>query len=202
VEAVEVLNPDLVIAQKSINATAIESLSRAHVPVLVVDPTTIDATCSTISLIGSALGRDQEAAKLVNSMRIEFTRIATVAATTAEKPSVLIAYGAGPIYTTGPGSFIDEAVKIAGGRNIVAGAGQSTISAEAVIQARPDVIICDPVLIQDLRRIPGFASAVPAISHNRFFHTTDDTTLVRPGPRLPHAVAELARYLHPNLPAL
>jgi iron complex transport system substrate-binding protein len=198
IEAVEVLNPDLVIALKAVNGKAIESLESAHVPVLVVDATTIDTTYATIDMIGQATGKNKEASKLIASMRSDLDRIGKAAAALPGRPAVLIAYGAGPIYTTGPGSYIDEVIKIAGGRNIVAKEGQSTISAEEVIQDRPDVIICDPMIEPDLRRIPGWSSAVPAIRNNRFFHTAADTTLVRPGPRLPRAVEELTRYLHPN----
>ena len=71
------------------------------------------------------------------------------------------------------------------------------ISTEDVVIGRPDVIICGKSLAEKVRHLPGWAQAVPAVIHNRFF--LDEATLVRPTPRLVTAMEALARYLHPEL---
>lgn len=200
IENVEAKNPDLVVAVQSINAKPIQALEALHTPVLAVDPKTVNDAYDALRLLGKATGHSSEADKIVAGMqtRIQAVRDKTARATT--KPKVLIAYGDNPIYTTGPGSFIDDLIAVAGGVNIVSSSlPGNVITSVQVLARQPDVIICSPALQARLKQLPGWAQGVPAIRNNRFFQPSQEGILELPGPRLPQAAEELARYLHPEL---
>ncbi|HZP81091.1 MAG TPA: ABC transporter substrate-binding protein [Chthonomonadaceae bacterium] len=203
IEAVQVQNPDLVVAVGSINAKAIETLEKAKVPVLSIEPKTMEDVYSSIRLLGMATGQDAKAAQIVQETQARIEAVRRAAATTNTRPKVLILYELKPtIYTTGPGSFIDDLITVAGGKNIVTTpmpAG-STISSEQVIALQPDVIIAaSPNAIAQAKQMPGWATGVPAVKNNRFFTPSDASLIDRPGPRLAQGAEELAKYLHPEI---
>ncbi len=106
-------------------------------------------------------------------------------------------YDAAPIYTSGPGTLIDEMIHIAGGRNIAK--SNDPIDPESVIQAQPDVIICTPDLEKRVEQMPAWKGAVPAVTNTAYFHCSNNATLIRAGARLAAGAEELARFLHPEL---
>lgn len=198
-EAVEALNPDLVVAVSSIEPRAVEALDRAGAHVLVVDATDIRSTLDSILLIGRATGTESRADQIVHEMRSTFDRLRALPPI-VPAPRVLIAYSENPIYTTGPGSFIDDVIRVAGGRNVVdRPLPGNVISSEAVIAAQPAVIICSRSLMPRLSALPGWTQSVPAVRRRRFFQPSDPETLERPGPRLARAADELAAYLRSSV---
>lgn len=199
-EKIEVNDPDLVLAQAKLNSpTLIDALERDHIPVFVVSANRLEETYQAIKAVGEATGTPMEAESLSQQMRAQIDLVKLTVASAKERPKVLIMYSDSPIYTTGPDSYITDVINAAGGQNIVTTAlPNSILSSAVVVERQPDVIICDPMLAGKAKNLPGW-SVVPAVKNSRFFHTSSKTTLVRPGPRLPIAVEELARYLHPTL---
>jgi iron complex transport system substrate-binding protein len=199
-EKIEVSSPDLVLAIDKLDpATLIDALEKDGIPVLVVKAENLQQTYDAIKLIGRATGKESTAAQLAQDMQ---TRIETVQKTVGaapNKPTVLVMYSDNPVYTTDPNSYISDVIRAAGGANIVTEPlPNGVISPEKVVERQPDVIICSRSLDDRVKQLPGW-NVVPAVAGNRFFHESDKTTLVRPGPRLAVAVEELARFLHPDL---
>ena len=199
-EKVETANPDLVVAMGSINQKAIESIEKAGITVVSIEPKTVADVAVSVRLLGKVTGKTAEAEKIVLDLNTRLNAVRKLAGTVKSNPKVLIAYSDRPIYTTGPGSFIDDLITIAGGRNIVDNRQMgSIISPEKVVELQPDVIICDPGSAEKLSLIPGWKNGVPAVRNHRFFSPSNSATLVRPSPRLAEAAEELVRYLHPEL---
>lgn len=201
-ERVQSFNPDLVVTVGSINGKTADALERAGMKVFSVDPKTIAGTYTAIRLLGTVTGRDAEAARIIMEQRARVDAVKRAVASATAKPKVFSCYGVKPtIYTTGPGSFIDDLITVAGGDNIVKTPMPegSVISAEKVVQAQPDVIICGFEVKQDVVRMPGWNVTVPAVKNNRFFDLTNSNPLVRPGPRLADAAEQLAEFLHPEV---
>jgi iron complex transport system substrate-binding protein len=198
-ERIQTSFPDLVVAVGSINSKLVAVLRAAHVTTLVVNPHTTAEVLASIRLIGRAIGSDGEADRLSADVqgRIDGVRRLTARATT--RPKMLIAYSDKPIYTSPPDSFIHDLIGVAGGDDIVREPlPENIISPAVVIERAPDIIICSPSLRPRLKALPGW-SAVPAVKSDRFFATTGDAELTRPGPRLAAAVEQLAHYIHPEL---
>ncbi len=199
-EKVEAANPDLVIAVGSINQKAIESIEKAGITVVSLEPKTVADVAGSVRLLGKATGKTTQAEKIIADLNAHLDTVRKLAYAVSSPPKVLIAYSDRPIYTTGLGSFIDDLITIAGGRNIVdSKLLGSIISPEKVVALQPDVIICDPGEAAKLSLIPGWKTGVPAVRNHRFFSVSEGATLVRPSPRLAAAAEELIRFLHPEL---
>jgi len=201
VETILAYHPDLVLAFGGLNDLEIGPLRRLHVPTLVVNPHNLGEVYASILLIGRAIGKEEAANRLVRAMQGRLRHIKRIVARAKRRPKVLMIYQLNPIYTTGPNSFIDDAIECAGGRNAVLKLpAENTLSPEEVVLAQPDVIVCGLDLVPYVMRMPGWKESVPAVRYRRFF--PDDSpkgTLVRPTPRLVDGIARLAHFLHPEL---
>jgi iron complex transport system substrate-binding protein len=197
IEPILAQNPDLVLDLKDLNHSLIAPLQKAGVPQLTLDVSSVGAVMNSILIIGKATGTLKQAQALVNSLQAQLNAVRKAVAKAPHKPRVLILYGTNPLYTTGPNSFINDLITIAGGVNVVTKPPPgNVISPEEAVALQPEVILCAPELVPAIRRLPGWAQAVPAVRNNRFFTAVD--TLERPGPRMADAVVALARYLHPH----
>lgn len=200
VEKVQSQSPDLVIAFGTVNEKPIAALEQASIQTFVVDAKTVAEIYVAIRLLGKATGTEEQAENLANEMERKLGALQKATESYEPKPGVLIVHDTNPIYTTGPGSYLDEAIKIAGGKNVIDETlPGNTLSPEKGVELIPDVILCSPELRVKLRAIPGWADAIPAVMNNKYFSPSEAGTLTRPGPRLTQAIEELARYLHPDL---
>lgn len=151
--------------------------------------------------IGRRLGRTAAADSVVRAFDAELARIARNVAGRA-RPTVFYVVWPDPPTTAGPGSFVDELIEIAGGRNVFADAPAPwpQVSLEEVVRRDPDVVIL-PVgeagtSPARLASAPGWRELravregrVVSVDHDLFHH---------PGPGLTAAAMRLAAVLHPE----
>ncbi|MFX3635548.1 MAG: ABC transporter substrate-binding protein [Candidatus Pristimantibacillus sp.] len=201
IEAIVALNPDMVLASSGMNADAITKLRGLNIKVIAIDPATYDATVAKIELIGKIMDKDKEAATVADHMRSVKQEVAdTVKAATVK--NVYLEFSPG--WSVGSGTFLDELVTLAGGKNVAAAqSGWFEMNAEEVIAQNPDVIIY-PALKEEPNPIasaiasrPGW-NAINAVKNNQLLAVTEDP-LVRVGPRLADGLLELAKVIHPDL---
>ncbi len=198
VERIIAQNPDLIVADNGINRQIIAQLETAHVPLLVLEAHTVLQVYDTLRILGRATGQNAEAEKSVADMKSHFDVIRKTIGMAVSRPKVLVMYGTEPIYTSGSGTFIDDIIGIAGGKNIVEQPA-SQIGTEEVVLAQPDVIMCDDSIKDKVAQMPGWKERVPAVIHSTFFTPSPEATLVRAVPRLTKGAEELAHFLHPEL---
>ena len=114
------------------------------------------------------------------------------------RPRVFVEIWDDPLMTAGPGTFIDELIKVAGGENIAGDAGLEwpEFSVEVVIERDPDVII---TVWTDKDDVLG-RSAWKGISacKTRRIHRVNPDILTRPGPRLVQGLEVLLDIMHPG----
>jgi iron complex transport system substrate-binding protein len=197
-ERVVALAPDLVLATADGNRAAdVERLASMGTPVFVIDPRRIDDVLRSIATIGRLTGHGEEATRLVDSLAGR--RRAVAARRRDPAPSVLLLVGIHPLVGVGPGTFLDDLLREAGGRNALASSPvrYPLLSAESLLAAAPDVIVVDAVEAGDAgdlaRSVPGWSdlAAVRAGS----VHLLRDDTLLRPGPRIGDGLELLAELL-------
>jgi len=199
VEKILSFKPDLVIGDSSLNKSTLEALEKLHTLVYYADSGNVEDLYGAISSLGSVTNHEAEGAKIATTLREELKP--SKLSPGVKMPRVLMVYGANPIFTTGPGTVIDEVIRAAGGQNVVTSkVSGDRVTPEQVISFAPDVIVCSPELVAPLKALPGFAQGVPAIIKNRFYSGDNSSPLVRPGPRLGAAKRALHRFLYPGTP--
>jgi iron complex transport system substrate-binding protein len=201
-EKVVSLKPDLIVTVKFSDGT-VEALSQSSAAVLVVDPQNAADVARTASLLGKAVGADGDRLAAEIQTKLDAVKAKTA---NAPKPKVFHEIDASDLtkmYTVGPGSFVDDLIKLAGGTNIAASAKSQypTISAEEVVRADPDVVVLADAAYGTtgtaVAARPGW-SALSAVKNKRV-HPVDGNLFSRPGPRLGTAAEEYAKLVHPEL---
>jgi len=201
-EAVMVLQPDLVLAPKEfLKPDMIMKLEQLKVPVFVMAAATVEDVFAHLSTIGRMLDRSSEADDVTMTLR---RRIGEVKSRIDGVPPVRVLYvlNSQPLITVGPGSYIDQLVTMAGGINIAAQSGMPypRLSMEVVLQQDPEVLLF-PVgksegISADEQQAWRQWPAMTAVARGRL-HQIPADLLNRPGPRIAQALELLAEILHP-----
>jgi len=128
----------------------------------------------------------------------------------SQKPSVLLLAGYVPgqaIYVYGSGTYGDDLIALAGGKNAASGiADFGVMNNEAIAKADPDYIIV-PVdnLMTTTDDFNGFKNgSLPWMKDMKAYQNghiimVDGNLMERPGPRLPDAALDIAKAIHPEL---
>ncbi|MFC0015140.1 MULTISPECIES: ABC transporter substrate-binding protein [Allobacillus] len=203
IEKIVELEPDLVVADLN-NGEDIQALRDKGLKVVVLGAQTLEETYEDLRLAGQAVGTEEKATEIVENMqnKIEEIEEKTAELSEDEKKSVWFEIDQ-ELFTAAEGTFMNELLQIAGGKNIMAGEeGWPQVSEEVVIESNPDVIITtygyymedveEQVLARDSWK------DVTAIQ-NEAVHNIDNDLLSRPGPRLVEGLEQLVNILYPDL---
>lgn len=206
VEWLTAQRPDLVLAWPDApNRSMVARLASVGIPVYTAPIQTIEQALSTASDLGRLLDADSAAARSVARVRAGLDRV-VASVGDRSSPSVLFLIGLAPITASGPGTFLDELLTVAGGRNAVADIPilWPNLSLEEVVRRGPDVVIVagggagaeagSPHPARTLAARPGWRD-VPAVRYGRV-HAVDPDVVHRPGPHLHESAALLARLIH------
>ena len=199
VEWLAAQKPDLVLSWPDHGSRSlVNRLAAVGVPVYSASTESIDDSYRIITNLGVLLDMPRAADSLRNALRgaLDSVRIAT-----STLPAVKVAYvvGVDPPMVAAAGTFIDELISIAGGRNIFQDLELwPQINLEELIERDPDVIVIadtgtgDPV--RQLRRLPGWRE-LRAVKNGRV-HRVSPFFFNRSGPLMPSAARELAQFFH------
>jgi iron complex transport system substrate-binding protein len=193
------LAPDLILAATSLPDRVSARLEAGGLPVLSVDPKTMDDVLETIDLIGQAVGAAVMARVLVDDIRRRMAAIAAASARRPRRPRVYVEDWHKP--PTAAGYWMPELVAWAGGQSGLALRGQRSVEVTdaEVLAYDPEVIVLSwsgfglTAQAQQIEARPGWAQ-VAAVRHGQI-HVIDDRLLSRPGPRLLLGLRQLAAVL-------
>lgn len=199
-EALAGLEPDLVItwadATQRNFGDRVEALG---IPVYRAEVETIAGVRSHLERLGTLLGRAERADALIDSLDQALVGVAT-AVHGRERVDVYYSVWHDPPQTTGPGTFIDEVIEHAGGRNIFADATRSwpQVSVEAIVRRNPDVLVIarhapDAAGVPWLEG-PGWRQ-LEAVRAGRYL-VVDGDLFNRPSLGVAEAARRMARFLH------
>lgn len=209
-EPIIALAPDLVIAAADAGPPVVlEQLREAGIAVTRVpgEPSP-EGVVDKITAVADALGVPERGRRLSERVADRIAAVRERVEATGARPRVLtlIAAGPGNLMAAGRETSAEAIVRLAGGRNAVqAYSGFRPLSAEAVITAAPEWILLTEAALdslggsEGLRQRPGLGNT-PAARSGRII-AMDGLLMLGFGPRTPQAVEELARALHPDLPA-
>ena len=208
VEGLAGLRPDLVILWASGGGggedALVTHLGELGIPVYGVKTESVGDFERHAAQLGTMLGERRRADSLVAAIDEGLLGVRQ-AMEGADTVTVLYVVWHDPPMTSGPGTFIDSMITIAGGRNIFGDAPSEwpQVSMEEIVRRDPDVLVLpsrqagDSAGVAWVYRTPGWRD-LRATRGGRLIIVQADL-FNRPGPRVVEAAAELASFLHPDL---
>ena len=203
IEAIIGLRPTLIIgAWTSSDLPAFESLTTMGYTTLIVKDNSLDQIEQSIWQIGQRTGHAEAARGLITKITTHLAEVRQ--RLEGVKPCrVLMVVGHQPMIAVGRGTFLDELLRIAGGRNIAdkAAGDWPHLSIEYIVAMKPEVILDgemgDDPTVPD--RFWSRYSTIPAVRSHRIYGYPEDPTL-RPGPRVWQSLDILVARIHPQVP--
>jgi iron complex transport system substrate-binding protein len=153
-------------------------------------------------LLGQVTGLEDQAARITGGITKRQEELeARVAGLPA--PSVFWELS-DDLWTAGPGSYIDDLIRIAGGRNIAADAESpwAQLSAEVLIEQNPAFIFLADhpfgATVASVSERPGWQGLI-AVQQGQIIEIGDVDLLSRPGPRVMEALEFILCRIHPGV---
>ncbi|MBX5465316.1 MAG: ABC transporter substrate-binding protein [Clostridia bacterium] len=202
-EAIVARQPDLVLTTDINAQPVVQRLESLHVPVLVLNPKTLSGVHHDIELVGRVLDLQAQAAAVVRAMTAREERVESRVADIPASRRVKVYYEVweNPEMTAGPGSFIDDLIRRAGGVNIADDAQSPwpEYSVERIVAHDPDVILT-PFAAGYQQLLHGQRpawSSIRAVRQHRVY-LVPQNLVSQPGPDLVQALELIARDLYPD----
>jgi iron complex transport system substrate-binding protein len=199
-EAIIALRPTLVVGlELSSDVRQIRALNSMGYPVLLVSDDSLQQIENSIEKVGARIDRETEAHRLVAQIQSQIDAVQQRLAN-AKPLRALMLVGHQPIVAVGPGTYLDELMRIARADNIADTVGQQWphLSMEFMIAMRPQVILdgamgTDPSSSAFWEKYPQ----IPAVRDHRVFGYAEDPML-HAGPRVGQSLEIIARKVHPE----
>jgi iron complex transport system substrate-binding protein len=212
-ELLRALHPDVIITQAlcevcAVSETDVRAIAAQLSPVpiiLTLNAHTVEEILGDIAQVGAVLGRRDEAEEELAGLHARIRRVhETLKGAKAPRPRVAVIEWSDPIFAAG--HWVPDQVKRAGGIDVLATAGEHsvTVTVDQVRAADPEIVLMAPcgmgldAAIADARAMLARDEwswlrdrAVWALDANAFTS--------RPGPRVVDGIEVMARIFNPQL---
>jgi len=171
-----------------------------------IDP--LEDIFTQTQILADAVGEAERGRVATARLRAQLQRVRSRVAGLAVISAVIATQPSG-LDLAGPGEFLDDLLKIAGGRNAAAGTGTRypTVDRELLLQMSPQVVIQlipdgdkTPQLVAQATRFWDSLAALPAVQNHRVAIVTD-WYCQQPGLRVGDLAEKFALILHPEIKA-
>jgi cobalamin transport system substrate-binding protein len=201
-EQIVALMPDIILATSINRRETVSALERLGLPVFISDPHSVEEMIASVEHLGNALGVEKSAADLAGDLRKRLSDLDRRLAGAAPR-RVLFVVWTDPLMSIGRGTFIADALRLAGGRSVVdAKTEWPHVSLEELVRLQPEFLVFAIAHAGDtqhdidaLRTLPGWRD-LEAMRRGNIVAVSD--AINRPGPRMVDAIEQLARALHPE----
>lgn len=195
VERIVAAGPDLVLCTTDGNPKEkVRALEALGIPCFCTAPQDLAGIFDSIERIGALLGVADRARRETDLLRARARR-ASAAGRPGPSPRILFVVSTSPVIAAGRGTFMDELIRAAGGRNAAQAFASRypRLSAEDLVAAAPDLILI--AAMQGVLRFPPEVTRwkeVPAFRDGAVV-SLDGDLVTRPGPRMVDALEEVSR---------
>jgi len=207
IEPIVALNPDLVVASLG-SVDAADQLRTLGYNVLTLNPTDLSGVLQNMLTIGKATGHQAQAESAVASLQWRVDDVVNGVKSTTIQPKVYHEIWSDPYMSVGKGTFVDNAIRMAGGQNIFENATDAAypvVSSEAIISENPDVMVFPTQM--GVESFWGSYTAVAARDgwssinavKNGKMYTVSGDIIDEPGPRQVDSLEILAKIIHPEI---
>lgn len=199
-ERIVELNPDLVVMTVAGNArTDYDKMISLGLHVFVTNPESVEGVYKSVADLGRLSRRTGSADSLLSDLRTR-EKIIRQRADGERQKSVLLLLSLKPLIAAGPGTFLDELIRLANGRNAAAAAPTAypMLSREEILTLQPEVILVTNDVaqsIQDVKNAYPEWQSIQAIQTNSVA-IVDPSLISRPGPRIILGLQALVDAIH------
>jgi iron complex transport system substrate-binding protein len=202
------LKPDLVLAAEINPVENVKLLEDLGLKVYYLsNPKDLNGLYENLRTVAILAGREGEAESLIQNLQGRVADVEAKVANATQHPLVfyeLDATDPNAPWTSGPDTFIDLLLTMAGGSNLgkMLNTSWAQISVEELITQNPDIILLGDYTLggikpEEVMARPGWES-IAAVKNKQVF-PFDDNLVSRPGPRMVDGLESLAKILHPEL---
>ena len=207
VEETLALKPDLVILPYRLEEF-VEQFEALDIPVIVVEPESMDQFLESITLIGTAIGEEEKAEALLNYYEEKIAEISSLTEGLEERPRVYMSGGSSAFTTCTSNMYQNDLIHLAGGQNVseaLTDGYWANVSAEQILAWDPEFIFNVNYASYDISELTKDAQLAPvsAIKENRVY--TFPSVLEAwdyPTPSSILGILWLTHQLHPELYSL
>jgi iron complex transport system substrate-binding protein len=199
VEAITAQKPDIIFASTLSGKEQMESLEKMGIPVVMLEAKDIDQIYQSIKIIGQITGTEKKGEEIIKEMQDKIKEI-NDKVKNLPKVSVFYLVSLDGNWTSGKGTFIDELINLAGGKNVAEDVnGWAQYSVEELVKKNPDVIITSPHAgdVKDIKNMAGYKDT-NAVKNDKIFVISNDDIISRASNRIVLGLEEIAKFLHPE----
>ena len=196
-------SPDLVVASGFIDDNIRQQLEENGTAIFITNASDLESTEKNIETLGKLIGQDAEAEEVVKNMEDEWTDLSAELENVKEEKSAFIDIGS--LYSAGPSSLLDNSMQMIKVENVAADADSAwpQLSAEAVVEANPDVYISLYSTLEDVQQTAGLSDLACLNEDGGFIYIDDSSVegdmIQRPGPRYVEGLKVLAELVYPEI---
>jgi iron complex transport system substrate-binding protein len=206
IEPIVALHPDLIVASLG-SVDAADQLRNLGYEVLTLNPEDLSGVLANMITVGKATGHKADAEIAVAALQQRIDVVVEGLKNANTRPKVYHEIWSDPYMSVGNGTFVDSAIKMAGGTNIFENATDAypVVSDEAIITQNPDVMVFPTQMGVDsfwgnystVAGRPGWSS-ISAVANNKLYTVSGDI-IDEPGPRQVDSLEILAKIIHPEI---
>ena len=142
IEKVISLHPDLVICGSMVQPKSADHLHQMGIPMpAVTEKHSFDGLYENIAKVGQLVGYERQADSLIALLKAEVQNSSDTTPGNAPTVYYVVGFGKGGNFTAGGNTFINDIIRMAGGRNMAEDITGWSISLETLMDADPDYII-------------------------------------------------------------
>ncbi len=178
IEKILALEPDLVLTMQLTKPQDIAAMQKLGIRVeLINTPRNFDEICEQTLFIAGLIGKEEQAKQLIANTRKRVEDIRKKAAK-IESRKVFFQIGANPVFTVLQNTFMDDLITFCNAENIANGLTRGTITREAVLLRKPDVIIIATMGGFGEQELEAWKSyrGIPAVDKQRIFLIDSNTS--------------------------
>lgn len=189
------LKPDCVVVDTQLSPSLSPQLDKLGLNWVGFHSQSLSGYCQTLERLSQLLEVQANGRALLE----DFERVKSACLANSKKfarrPSVAIEISKEPLMFAGPGSYVEELLHLAGGRNACVAAKESYIALnlEQLLHFDPDIIILTDASKQEVLAKPGW-QVLRAVQMSNIYQM-EESILVRPTPRLLQGLAQLQKIL-------
>ena len=195
VDRIQALKPDLVVTSLTLpgHEQGLERMRQAGLPLLVLEPKTLDDVPRDIQTIADAVDVSQRGQELAQQFQA-----AMVPQQLDWRPNLLVEWWPKPVIVPGRDSWVTAMIELAGGRNPWRDnpVKSEPVDDDEVLRVRPDAVVISWCGVPFAKYRPDVVhrreswAETPALQRDQVYCVSEEH-LGRPGPRLLEGLAQL-----------